>query len=79
MIVQDAELLTRREAAALMRVSPGTLANMHARGAGPAYLKTARVRGKALYRRAVVLAYLESNGRTPAAPAKAKRRKAAKA
>jgi hypothetical protein len=55
-------LLTRSEAAAIMRVSPGTLANMHARGDGPAYLKTARVRGKALYRPAAVMAYLERNG-----------------
>jgi len=58
-------LLTRSEAAALMRVSPGTLANMHARGEGPAYLKTARLRGKALYRPATVMAYLERNGTKP--------------
>lgn len=74
---QDPELLTRREAALLMRVSPGTLCNMHARGQGPAYLKTARIRGKALYRREAVLAYLESNGSKPAGKPKAMRRKGA--
>ena len=65
-------LLTRAEAAAMMRLSPGGLANLHARGEGPAYLKTARLRGKALYRRDAVLAYLESNGRKPAASGKRK-------
>jgi hypothetical protein len=65
-------LLTRAEAAAMMRLSPGGLANLHARGEGPAYLKTARIRGKALYRREAVLAYLESNGRKPTTSGKRK-------
>jgi hypothetical protein len=65
-------LLTRAEAAAMMRLSPGGLANLHARGEGPAYLKTARIRGKALYRPEVVMAYLESNGRKPTTSGKRK-------
>lgn len=68
------DLLTRTEAAALMRVSPGALSNMHARGEGPAYMKTARLRGKALYRREAVLAYLEGNGKQPAGQAKRQRK-----
>ena len=72
-------LLTRAEAAALMRLTPGGLSNLHARGQGPAYLKTARVRGKALYRRDAVLAYLESNGRQQPVKAKAKQSKGATA
>lgn len=71
----DHHLLTRKEAAALMRVSPGALANMHARGEGPRYLKTARLRGKALYRREAVLAYLEGNGKQPAGQAKQQQRR----
>ena len=78
------DLLTRKEAAALMRLSgPAALSNMHARGEGPAYMKTARLRGKALYRREVVLAYLEGNGKQPAGqvkrPRKATSRKASHA
>ncbi len=55
--------LTRPEAAALMRLDPRTLGNLAAAGDGPPYLKTARLRGKALYRLADVIAYLERNGR----------------
>ena len=69
------DLLTRAEAAALMRLSgPAALSNMHARGEGPAYMKTARLRGKALYRREAVLAYLEGNGKQPAGQAKRPRK-----
>jgi hypothetical protein len=55
--------LTRPEAAALMRLDPRTLGNLAAAGDGPPYLKTARLRGKALYRESDVIAYLERNGR----------------
>jgi len=63
--------LTRPEAAALMRLDPRTLGNLAAAGDGPPYLKTARLRGKALYRESDVIAYLERNGRgQPAASSK---------
>lgn len=55
--------LTRPEAAALCRLNTRTLGNLAAAGEGPPYLKTARLRGKALYREADVVAWLERNGR----------------
>jgi hypothetical protein len=56
--------LTRVEAAALMHLSPRTLANLASSNPpqGPAYMKTAALRGKTLYRRSAVVAYLEANG-----------------
>jgi hypothetical protein len=82
----DDVFLTRTEAAALMRLNPRTLANLAAQHAGPPYMKTARLRGKTLYRRSEVVRYMEVNGRGHAAssspatsPAKqtTRRRKAA--
>lgn len=55
--------LTRPEAAALMRLNTRTLGNLAAAGEGPPYLKTARLRGKCLYRESDVVAWLERNGR----------------
>ena len=55
--------LTRPEAAALCRLHTRTLSNLAAAGEGPPYLKTARLRGKALYREADLLRWLEANGR----------------
>ncbi len=57
--------LTRPEAAALMRLNVRTLGNLAAMNPpqGPPYLKTARLRGKALYRESDVIAYMERNGR----------------
>lgn len=55
--------LTRPEAAAICRLNARTLGNLAAAGEGPPYLKTARLRGKALYRESDVVAWLERNGR----------------
>jgi len=55
--------LTRVEAAHMMRLDPATLGNLAAKRQGPPYMKTARTRGKALYRKTDVLAYLQANGR----------------
>lgn len=57
--------LTRPEAAALCRLNARTLGNLAAMNPpqGPPYLKTARLRGKALYRESDVVAWLERNGR----------------
>ncbi len=84
----DDVFLSRAEAAALCRLNPRTLGNLAAMKPpqGPPYMKTARLRGKTLYRRSAVVAWLESNGRghtEPAVkPAKAqarpRRRKAAR-
>jgi aminoglycoside phosphotransferase len=53
-------LLTRSEAAKVLRMSPGTLCNLAMSGRGPAYYKTADSSGgRALYREADLLAYLE--------------------
>lgn len=78
--------LTRAEAAALMHLSPRTLGNLASMKPpqGPAYMKTAALRGKTLYRRSAVVAYLEANGRgagrvtsdKSSQPAKPQRRKA---
>jgi hypothetical protein len=54
--------LTRAEAAELMRLDYRTLGNLAAKRAGPPFLKTSAVRGKALYREADVIAYLTANG-----------------
>ncbi len=76
--------LTRVETALLMRVSPRTLGNLAAQKKGPPYVRTSAVRGRTLYRKSAVVAFLESNApvgeamESPAKPAgKARRRKAA--
>jgi hypothetical protein len=86
--MNDDEFLTRTEAAALVRLNPRTLGNLAAMKPpqGPPYMKTARLRGKTLYRRSALIAWLEANGRghtglavQPAeAKAKPRRRKAAR-
>jgi len=45
-----AEVLSRDEAAAYLRVSPATLNNWAARGLGPRYSRSGAVRGRTLYR-----------------------------
>lgn len=62
--MEDDPFLTRTEAAALMHLSPRTLGNLAAMKPpqGPRYMKTSALRGKTLYRRSAVVAYLEANG-----------------
>jgi hypothetical protein len=76
--------LTRAEAALLMRISARTLGNLATQRKGPPYVRTSAVRGRALYRKSAVVAFLESNApvgeamESPAKPAgKGRRRKAA--
>jgi hypothetical protein len=83
----DETFLTRSETARLMRLAPSTLRNLAAMKPpqGPPYMKTARLRGRALYRKSEVIAYMEGNGRCrpesvqlpSAGKPKPKRRKAA--
>lgn len=58
----DQDLLIASETAALLRISPGALANMRYRGSGPRFvtLGTRSIR----YRRADVDAWLEASART---------------
>lgn len=54
------KFLTRREAADMLRMAPGTLSNLAARGEGPPFCKTAaRHGGRALYRESDLVKYLE--------------------
>jgi hypothetical protein len=61
----DETFLTRSETARLMRLAPSTLRNLAAMKPpqGPPYMKTARLRGRTLYRKSEVIAYMEGNGR----------------
>jgi hypothetical protein len=71
-----------------VRLNPRTLGNLAAMKPpqGPPYMKTARLRGKTLYRRSALIAWLEANGRGHTEPAvqpaeakaKPRRRKAAR-
>lgn len=54
------EILSRDEAAAFLRVAPATLQNWAAHGTGPRYSRSGDVRGRAFYRRADLLRWLES-------------------
>ena len=81
-MADDDPFLTRTEAAALMRLNPRTLGNLAALRKGPPYVRTSTLRGRALYRRSAVLAFLDSNAAEveapqPAASAKKRKRKAA--
>lgn len=54
------KFLTRREAADMLRMAPGTLSNLATRGEGPPFCKTAaRHGGRTLYREADLVRYLE--------------------
>jgi len=52
------ELLTTRQAAAFLKVSPKTLERMRVEGAGPAFVKVGR---SVRYRRSDLLAFIDSN------------------
>jgi hypothetical protein len=54
------EILSRNEAAVFLRVSPATLQNWAAHGTGPRYSRSGDVRGRAFYRRADLLRWLEA-------------------
>jgi hypothetical protein len=62
--------LTREEAALYLRMSPITLQCWAARGTGPRYCRSGDKRGRVLYRRADLDAWLESRavGATVAPP-----------
>jgi len=51
----DVEFLDRRQAAAVLKITPGTLANLHLTGAGPVYYKR---RGKIYYLKSDLIAWI---------------------
>lgn len=51
----DIQFLDRREAAAVLKITPGTLANLHLTGAGPVYYKR---RGKIYYLKSDLIAWI---------------------
>jgi hypothetical protein len=61
------KFLTRTEVASLCRLNPRTLGNLASAGDGPPYVRTGQVRGRALYKEADVLSWLERNARGQAA------------
>jgi len=60
---QTSELMTEAELAALLKVSPKTLANQRTRRVGPPYLKLSG--GIVRYSRAAVAAWMEANTIAP--------------
>lgn len=57
--------LREAEAAALLRLAPGTLQNMRLRGDGPAFLRLGgRDRGRIVYARADLIAWAEAGRAT---------------
>ena len=58
-VASRAEYLTTREAARILRLSPGTLANLRSAGGGPPYWKLRRM---VRYRLDEVLEYAEARG-----------------
>jgi hypothetical protein len=58
------EFLNEKEAADLLRVSPRTLANLRVTGGGPPFTRVGgTIRGRILYERAQLVAYLASRRR----------------
>lgn len=57
--------LTREEAARYLRMSPVTLQCWAARGYGPRYCRSGAKRGRVVYRRADLDAWLESRSVSP--------------
>lgn len=64
MTAPEADVLTRREAAARLGVTTTTLARWAQQGRGPAYSLTGNRKGRALYSAATIAAWLESRRRT---------------
>jgi hypothetical protein len=57
--------MTRAEAAKYLRLSPITLTCWAARGTGPRYCRSGKTRGRVVYRRADLDAWLESHSVSP--------------
>jgi len=62
------KLLTRAEAAAVLRVRPATLARWAARGIGPSYSRSGTRRGRCLYAVEDVRRWVESRRIPPRPP-----------
>ena len=60
----EADVLTRRQAAARLGVKPATMARWAQQGRGPAYSLTGNRKGRALYSAATIAEWLESRRRT---------------
>lgn len=61
------ELLTRAEAAVVLRVKPLTLARWAARGVGPSYSRSGRRRGRCVYSRRDLAEWIASRRVQPGA------------
>lgn len=61
------KLLTRPEAAVVLRVRPATMARWAARGIGPTYSRSGDRRGRCLYRRADLAEWIASRRVRPGA------------
>ena len=64
MMTPEADVLTRREAAARLGVTTRTLDRWAMQGRGPAYSLTGGTKGRALYTSATIAEWLESRRRT---------------
>ena len=64
MTMPEADVLTRREAAARLGVTTRTLDRWAMQGRGPAYSLTGDRKGRALYSSATIAEWLESRRRT---------------
>jgi excisionase family DNA binding protein len=64
MTAPEADVLTRREAAARLGVTVATMNRWAQQGRGPAYSLTGDRKGRALYSAATIAAWLESRRRT---------------
>jgi hypothetical protein len=60
----EADVLSRRQAAARLGVKPATMARWAMQGRGPAYSLTGNRKGRALYSAATIAEWLESRRRT---------------
>jgi len=63
----EADVLTRRQAAARLNVTVNTLARWAQQGRGPAYSLTGNRKGRALYSAATIAEWLESRKQPPRA------------
>jgi transposase len=61
----EADVLTRRQAAARLNVTVNTLNRWAMQGRGPAYSLTGNRKGRALYSAATIAAWLESRKQPP--------------
>lgn len=62
---QQLEVMDREEAERFLRLAPGTLSKWATQATGPRYSRSGDQRGKCLYQRRDLLAWLETRAVTP--------------